>query len=84
MNTIAEQIANKLKNDGTRWETEEGVGMGDLVDQHSHTRDERASFVKLVFRDGSCIVVADGGWDFGFADSDCFCWEGVGHTCGGQ
>lgn len=83
--TIAQQIANALDNDGQRFRTRqtddaEPVTFDELIAQHgSASIDWRDGWrtgdtYRLTFSDGSTITVAGSAWDLGFPD--CFCWQG--------
>ena len=84
-NSIAQQIADALDNDGSRFRTRpaddsEPQHFEDLILRHGGSNIDwrdgwRTGDVRRhTFGDGSIITVAGDGWDFGFAA--CFCWAG--------
>ena len=77
--SIAEKIAALLDDDGRKWVTRAGVSLEELVaEEHPRTVREFTK-VRWIFGDGS-VITADGcAWDLGYPD--CWCWQGVGHTC---
>lgn len=86
--TIAEKVAGIMGNDGTNWKDEEGNTLEVVCLTRGAVKfgkdDPRTTNTyKYEFEDGSSIVDANGvAWDLGFMNSDCFCWEQVGHICG--
>ncbi len=79
--TAADAVARLLGHDGTRWRTEDGRTLDDLVQEYdgmAENRDWRYSpDWKAVFPDGSVITACGGAWDIGFPE--CWCWQGNGH-----
>jgi hypothetical protein len=77
--TSAESVARQLGGDGSRWRTDDGRTLDDLVQEYGgmvenwrHSPDWKA-----VFPDGSVITACGGAWDLGFPE--CWCWQGNGH-----
>lgn len=79
--TMAQQFADRLDNRGDQFTTVDGVPMHEALAELAHEtrRDGRRGLARFEFADDSAIVVAEGGWDLGFAGTGCFCWQGVGH-----
>jgi hypothetical protein len=79
--TAADAIARQLGHDGTRWYTEDGRTLDDLVQEHDgmvENRDWRHSpDWKAIFPDGSVITASGGAWGIGYPE--CWCWQGNGH-----
>jgi len=63
--TTAEQIADRLGNDGMTWETEDGITLAGLARSQGSRIEAEANGarVRYAFADGSAIVVAGGAWD---------------------
>lgn len=96
--TTAEQIAQRLGNDGGVFEVapregeqadprarEEGnVTLDSLARQAGADVERRDGMVRYGFADGSAIVDAGSAWDLAFPG--CWCWTGGGHTpaCRGE
>lgn len=81
--TEAHQIAELFDGDGQKFTAETGEDLFDVLEKYSTSKDQdwdngRTAFI---FSDDSSIVVAGPAWDLGLSP-DCFCWAGVGHTCG--
>jgi len=88
-NSVAQQIAQALDNDGQQWRTRptddsEPRTFDDLIEQHGAYIQPWRDKCRFTFDDGSIITVAGDAWDLGFAD--CYCWAGAveqeGHQCG--
>jgi len=79
--TAAEAIARQLDDDGTRWRTEDGYTIDDLVRAFGGTVQHRSGRSsdewRAIFPDGSVITASGGAWDLGFPE--CWCWQGNGH-----
>jgi hypothetical protein len=79
--TAADAVARELGHDGTRWRTDDGRTLDDLVQEYDgmvENRDWRHSpGWKAVFPDGSVITACGGAWDLGFPE--CWCLQGNGH-----
>jgi hypothetical protein len=78
---LAEVFSAELDDDGTRFETQDGITFASLAGLLKGKREERMSgisdVVRIVFPDDSVITAVGGGWDFGYRW--CWCWQGVGH-----
>ena len=63
--TQAEAIAQMLGGNGTNWTTLDGEHFEDICERYmvSSYRDAARELRRFVFRDGSAIVDAPGGWD---------------------
>jgi hypothetical protein len=79
MKTTAEKIAELFGDDGQCWETESGETFFDACERHlpDVSRPE-PGVIRHTFDDGSVLTAAGAAWDFGY--SDCYCWQGAGHT----
>ncbi len=67
-NTLAEQFADALNNDGQRWETEGGMQFRDLIEYISpwgvsQQRVDMGDITRYVLADGSVIVEGANCWD---------------------
>ena len=63
MSTTAEKIAEALHNDGQIFETDEGVDIEELLEQHRAHFWERNGDTITVFADGSMILYCGEYWD---------------------
>jgi hypothetical protein len=78
--TIAEQVAEKMGNNGSRFKAEDGRTLEDLALERSATTErDPAHGTRYTFADGSAIIDAGGGWDLALSP-DCWCWDGAGHS----
>jgi hypothetical protein len=85
--TAADAVARQLGHDGTRWRTDDGYTIDDLVRafggtiEHHPGRDRDlgryGDVWRAIFPDGSVITASGGAWDIGFPE--CWCWQGNGH-----
>jgi hypothetical protein len=79
--TAADAVARELGHDGTRWRTEDGRTLDDLVQEYNgmvENRDWRYSPEwRAIFPDGSVVTACGGAWDLGYPE--CWCWQGNGH-----
>lgn len=67
-NTLAEQFADALNNDGQRWETKAGMQFADLLQYISpwgvsQQRVDNGDITRYVLADGSAIVEGPCCWD---------------------
>lgn len=61
MNTIAEQIAAELGNDGARWETDDGRNVEEIFAERCIDYTSELP-TRYTFEDGSYIVAGNSGW----------------------
>lgn len=86
MKTKAEQFAKDFFGtellDGQTWKGPEGEDWGERLEAAHKTNTcdrvvQEYEISKYLFTDGSSIVCAGDGWDFGLSSDDrCTCWEG--------
>ena len=76
--TIAQNIAADFHDDGLHTTTL----VLERCDKEAADRDQdwNVGSTRFIFADDSAIVVTDDGWDLGFTDCDCHCWQGAGHS----
>lgn len=73
--TIAEQIAQELGNDGTRWRTADDVTFDELMQRHHGRCQQQNNTDRYVFSDGSAIVAGGACWDL--EGKEPFSWRGL-------
>ena len=75
--TTAERIAKILGDDGTSWETDDGLTFDDLCAEAGavRIRDSARELTRYEFPDGSAIVAGVGAWDI--EGEEPFSWEGA-------
>lgn len=86
MKTKAEELAEKLGDDGQQLETAEGVYILDAAKEMGakvrHLTHRLNQIHRIEFTDGSSIILAnDTAWDFALdpaPGSECTCWRGDG------
>jgi len=66
--SVAEHVSAALGGDGSRWETEDGTSIYNLMNEFGGWLQEIGEgdywgMFRYVFRDGSAIVECDAGWD---------------------
>lgn len=76
--TTAQLVAELLDGDGARFADDDGTSLAELCERHGARRSDVGGADRWQFADESAIVVAGGGWDFGFFGcAACRCWAGV-------
>lgn len=77
--TTAQKISSQLQDDGSTWQTDDGVSLTDLcvAAGGKKDREEEQGLTRYTFPDGSALTLGEGGWDVGYPD--CWCWQAVGH-----
>jgi len=75
--TTAEYIARLLRDDGQRFETEDGRTLGDLAEaaEARVAKHETKELWRYRFPDGSAIIAAPGAWDI--EGTTPFSWAGA-------
>jgi hypothetical protein len=82
MTTTAEtaaQISAILGDDGQCWRAPDGETTLDTLCRDRGARVDRdGDRTRYTFEDRSVILDDGGGWDLGY--TDCYCWQGAGHS----
>jgi len=75
--STAERIAKILGDDGTSWETDDGLTFDDLCAEAGavRIRDSARELTRYEFPDGSAIVAGVGAWDI--EGDEPFSWAGA-------
>jgi hypothetical protein len=76
--TIAEQVAERMGDDGSRFTDERGRDLGAVARKAGADVERKGDSTRYAFSDGSALVAEVGGWDVAFPR--CWCWQGAGHT----
>jgi len=76
--TIAKGIADKFKNDGTVFKTNDGQSLEAVCGQEAEQIVSGPDCRRWTFPDGSVITLAGDAWDIGYPH--CWCWQGAGHV----
>jgi hypothetical protein len=86
MPRIANQISERFDDDGQRFRTRDtDESLADVCAENGGMREANIErqLVSYAFSDGSCIILAGGGWDLLAPGCKCgWCWAGADElTC---
>jgi hypothetical protein len=77
--TLAEQVADAMGNDGQRFESADGRDLSEVCEQYGATAEygelRTATLTRYVFADGSAIVATPDAWDL--EGGEPFSWPDV-------